>query len=341
MLSLHAVQAAEGDCLILEYGTGKFVLIDGGAEGTYENHLGRVLNALSIRRLELAILSHVDDDHVSGLIKLFSDIELKKRTLEIGGFWHNAFSKTMGTRIEQQVVEILDEAPARSFKQGSDLAGHAERLGIALNAGFAGGLVSVESAQEPFPSSDLQLRVVAPDHGALEALRDLWEKWIEKNRNAVRGGEKPDRSPTNLSSIVVLARAAGRSVLLTGDATHAEILSGLKTAGELRDDHLHVDLLKVPHHGSNRNVTSEFFEQVTADTYLISADGKHGNPDRRTLHWLVDAARKQKRRFSLKVTNAPAQLLAFVRDEPPGDIYSLETMSKSNHCLTVPLAEAR
>ena len=35
-----------------------------------------------------------------------------------------------------------------------------------------------------------------------------------------------------------------------------------------------VDLLKVPHHGSNRNVTHEFFAKVPARHYVVSGNGK-------------------------------------------------------------------
>ncbi len=52
---------------------------------------------------------------------------------------------------------------------------------------------------------------------------------------------------------------------------------------------MHVDLLKLPHHGSCRNNTAELLTRVTADTYVISADGKHGNPDLETLERLAEA----------------------------------------------------
>jgi hypothetical protein len=48
-------------------------------------------------------------------------------------------------------------------------------------------------------------------------------------------------------------------------------------------------VLKVPHHGSDRNMTKEFFEQVHATDYVFSGDGEHGNPERETLKMLYDA----------------------------------------------------
>ena len=52
---------------------------------------------------------------------------------------------------------------------------------------------------------------------------------------------------------------------------------------------LHVDILKVPHHGSDNNVTEGFFRTITADHYVFSGDGEHGNPERNTMEMLFDA----------------------------------------------------
>jgi hypothetical protein len=62
-----------------------------------------------------------------------------------------------------------------------------------------------------------------------------------------------------------------------------------------------VDLLKVPHHGSVHNVAPEFFKQIKADHYVVSADGLHDNPDMDTLEMLADSRPDDK--FTLCLTN--------------------------------------
>ena len=52
---------------------------------------------------------------------------------------------------------------------------------------------------------------------------------------------------------------------------------------------MHVDLLKVPHHGSSNNVKRNFFERITADHYVFSGNGEHGNPEREALEMLFRA----------------------------------------------------
>ena len=85
------------------------------------------------------------------------------------------------------------------------------------------------------------------------AKHDDWLKDLEKE------GKSPaemlaayvDKSVGNLSSLVVLAEADDKRMLLTGDARGDKILEGLELVGALkRVGTMHVDLLKVPHHGS-------------------------------------------------------------------------------------------
>lgn len=77
---------------------------------------------------------------------------------------------------------------------------------------------------------------------------------------------------------------------------------------------MHFDILKVPHHGSDRNVTREFFENVTADQYIISADGKHGNPDYATLAWIVESAQMQQRNIEIFLTNKTETVNKFINN---------------------------
>jgi hypothetical protein len=58
-------------------------------------------------------------------------------------------------------------------------------------------------------------------------------------------------------------------------------------------------VLKGQHHGSENNVTKDFFKRVTADHYVFSGNGQHGNPERATLEMLTEARGKAKYRILL------------------------------------------
>jgi hypothetical protein len=60
--------------------------------------------------------------------------------------------------------------------------------------------------------------------------------------------------------------------------------------------------LKMPHHGSVRNVTEDFLKFFVADHYVFSANGKYENPDPPVIEAVVKM--HGKRKIGLHFTNA-------------------------------------
>lgn len=366
MLRLQVVQAEYGDCLILEFGTPlnpRYILIDGGPATIYERHLRAALGNISRAggKLDLAILSHVDNDHVIGLLDLMAELREQRasgqeETIAIDALWHNAFSQTIGSGndIEVRLKMLLANAAAvgqamtvagmavAGIGEGQRLRLAATALGIPINPGFTHDLISVDEVSEAILLGNLSLQVVGPTQENLEELRDEWLDWLDKNEDGLATGDPflaamADRSVPNLSSIMVLAEAEGKRVLLTGDGRGDHLLQGLGQANLLSPQGgLHVDVLKVPHHGSDRNATRKFFKTVTADTYVISANGKHGNPDLATLIWIVEAAREEERAIEILVTNETPSTHKLVEEYDPEEYgYQLTEMKKASHVMTL------
>ncbi|MBH5366596.1 hypothetical protein [Bradyrhizobium glycinis] len=141
----------------------------------------------------------------------------------------------------------------------------------------------------------LKMTVAGPMQPELLALQEAHDKWLKEQKQGKKSSEAMlaafvDKSVPNLSSIVVLAEMGGKSMLLTGDARGDKVLKGLELAGLLAPGKTrHVNLLKVPHHGSSNNLEKVFFERLPADHYVFSGDGEHGNPERETLEMLLEA----------------------------------------------------
>jgi hypothetical protein len=220
----------------------------------------------------------------------------------------------------------------------------ARKLRIPVNAGFSNDLILVESAPQPLALGDLSLRVVGPSRANLDALRAEWLEWLAKAEKQMASDPQTmansDASVRNLSSIVLLAESGGKTALLTGDARSDHILAGLEQAGLFTDPTLHVNVLKVPHHGSDRNTTAKFFRTVTADTYVISADGKNGNPDYDTLKWIVEAAKRGGREIEIVVTNATPSTKQLTDSHKPTDYgYRLTVKPEADHSIAVPVGD--
>ena len=91
--------------------------------------------------------------------------------------------------------------------------------------------------------------------------------------NVTLGGDLKLHIAANLPSLVVVAEFGGQRMLLTGDAPGDLVKEGLERSGFLTDGKAHFDLIKVPRHGY---ATIGFFAGITADHYLTSAGGTHG-----------------------------------------------------------------
>ncbi len=318
-LRLNVVQADYGDSLILEYGrqdARHALLIDGGPPGVYAAHLKPALQQLSQRSatLDAILLTHVDEDHVAGLVDLAYDlVEAKEESLAplipVRALWYNTFRQALGLAdfaYDQFQDFLATPAPdgsvnpvAFSIAQGELLLAAARDLDLPVNPGFDQGLIQLETRPRVVEMDGLRLWVLGPRPQNLEKLKKDWLKWYEKRKKkpsfgsgVQRAAQTIDRTVANRSSVILLAENAGRRILLTGDAHGDDILYALQQAG-LTDANgrLHLDVFKVQHHGSLRNASPDFFQKITADTYAISANKHHrdGNPDLDTLNWILDA----------------------------------------------------
>lgn len=276
--------------------------------------------------IDLLIVSHVDDDHINGVAKLLQAIadgrRDKERLFAVRRIWHNTFDSILGNDETASAVrskspqfggasgaeEIetslrLEPAGARrdaafvlaSMEQGAAVRRLAKALDIPINPGFPNRLVQAAATPAaPIIVGELELTIVGPLHDELAALQSAHDKWLHEhpefqNDATAMLSALDDKSVANLSSITILVRSGANSLLLTGDARLDKVLEGLKTVGALNaEGTLELDILKMPHHGSIRNVDADTLRRLPARHYLFSGDGKFGNPDRATFALLLD-----------------------------------------------------
>jgi len=331
IFSLEALQAFHGDCLLLHAGK-TLVLIDGGPANTYQRSLRPRLEQLRAAaggqlRIDLAMLSHIDSDHIDGLNDLAAELLDLPATApapyDVRIMWHNTFDDILDNEADELSLATLAEAgtPApdaasekdraagravvASVPQGRTLRDRATSLGWSHNDPFDGLVAAPEQgARKIALDGGASLTVVCPQLTQLQGLRAEWDAWLVEKGKGQRGmvADFTDPSPSNQASIVVLAEAAGKRMLLCGDARGDHVLEGLADAGLAGAGGVaKLDLLKLPHHGSFHNVEPPFFERLPARHYLVSANGKDGNPDPATLDMLV--ASRDDDDFEIHLTN--------------------------------------
>jgi hypothetical protein len=345
MIKLEALNAKFGDALLLHYksnGKTRLWVIDGGPAGTWKNFLRPRLEELKGNKetltIDLAMLSHVDDDHVNGMVQMTKGLANggpnDPTFLDVRRFWHNSFTDLVGSEeslkrgmatlagaqtaakaalaadsssVTLGNVKLTDRrevAVLASIKQGVDLRDNIERLKLSGNEPF-NGILSSNLAKKSV--DEAKVTIVGPIASRLKAFRQKWEKAVGKPAAmASLFRDDLDDSPTNLSSIVLLVEVEGRKILLTGDARGDDILDGFKDRGLAAKLPMTIDILKMPHHGSDRNMTEKFLKAFPAKHYIISADGTHGNPDHNTIKAIVQTRGND--RYKIHLTNEVAGL---------------------------------
>lgn len=343
LFTLEALDAAEGDALLLHYGSAsnpKLLIIDGGPRGVYKQTLKpRLEEYRHLRDLDgpipvkLAMVSHIDADHIAGIIDLFRDVEDAiedddEPLIDTSVLWHNSFDDILGNNqvasvasygktLEGQVGLDHSLSLVAGVGQGRKLRDIAAHLSLAVNAPFSR---YVQARDKPLNlGNGLSLRVLGPSRDQLDELQADWDKKLKKLSVASAHEKRAaiasfsDKSAANLSSIVAVAKAGGKTMLLTGDARGDFIEDSLRDAGLLVDGSVRFDLFKVPHHGSDRNVSTSFFKKVTSDHYVFSANGKHDNPDDAALTMLTRARGAD--RYTMHFTNRLPHVEAFIEED--------------------------
>lgn len=361
-MKLRIFQAGKGDCLLLTSSDGRSMLVDGGMPDAFAQHLSPALAQMADagQAIDLVYVSHIDQDHIGGVLKLFDDAVAwrvfdfqqaggnagfpkpqRGRPPAVAKVWHNAFAEVVGKNagaigdLLAQTAQILSGSPdedqielglaqrelATSVGEAIRLSRRLDpdQLGIPTNPDFGGKLAMVRDAVQAPMLGTIRLTVIGPFPTDLRNLRTDWNTWLKDNKKALAqiaedaqrdadrlGASELDRvvlpllgqaralgnraavTPPNLASLMLLAEEDGQTLLLTGDGHASDILAGLRAAGKLvPGSGMHVNVLKVQHHGSENNIDDAFCRTITADDYVFCGNGEHLNPDLEVLRAIV------------------------------------------------------
>ncbi len=187
-MTIKIFPALNGDSIMLEYADNHYALIDGGYVDTCKNYLQPELKAMAQngKSLELVVVTHIDSDHISGVLRLFEE---SPKLIQIDNVWHNAYrhvqSPVKVVEMEEDFIhhniskEVnADEFKKVSAKQGSTLAAHIQSNDFIWNAQFGGNAVM---AGNSISIGDVMLHIISPTSSNIEQLRKFWVKELIKS----------------------------------------------------------------------------------------------------------------------------------------------------------------
>ncbi|RZL88250.1 MAG: MBL fold metallo-hydrolase [Variovorax sp.] len=261
-MKIRVYQSDKGDCLRIVGSAGGAILVDGGMRDAFATHVRPDLAKMARRgeAIDLVYVSHIDQDHISGVLELLDDtlawrvFDFRKgngvavkapafpRVPAIGAIWHNAFSTVLGENAG--AVENLLAQSSKLLSLSADpswlaLAGAhhelafsvneaiqlsrriaADQLGIPLNAPFGGKLAMVRTP--PGPEARIAGMNIEVIGPFAEDLENLKDEWNDWLR----------ANAAALARLRAAAAADARSIGNTQGGSAAFLETALKRLGD-------------------------------------------------------------------------------------------------------------
>lgn len=311
-LNIKVLPAMHGDSILINWDEGKGgrnILIDGGIGRTYYQYLSKIIQEIKKKgeQIDLLVITHIDEDHIEGICKMFEDDEFDDKIIK--KVWFNS-----GEVISSYFGENLDEARGislsdstnkkKSVKQGIILEDRLKNLGFANTYPVMKGLLE--------EIGKMKIRVLSPNIKGLENLNKKWEVEIDKNKKKaskidhkntieelLENEEKEHTSIPNASSIGILLEYKEKNYLMLGDCKAAVIEDSLSELGYNLKNKIKVNLVKVAHHGSKKNTTKSLLDIIECSNFVISTNSeKYGLPDKECLAKIIDKEKNVKFYFN-------------------------------------------
>lgn len=311
---ITVLPAHHGDSIIVKTfdinGNEFNILIDGGTAKTFEKVLKKELKKIST--INIIILTHIDSDHIGGLIKfvkhaLFNPAQIEK-------YWFN--SKNIKFL---KLGDNISSGQAKTFEE------------LLIDKGEIKDKWTQEIVigSKPLLPNGLNIDIISPSKEILEKLYKEWPDLSEeynkkleditistnKLSQIIRGSlltlaladDKPDKSImddiVNSSSIAFIFTTFDISILFLGDAHPYLIQQTLSSKGYSKENKLKIDFVKVSHHGSKNNTTNALLDMLECNKFIISTNGgssTHTHPDRETIARIIHHPERVRAKYSVK-----------------------------------------
>lgn len=283
-MNIRILKALHGDAIWISTDTKegrKHLVIDTGPKGA-RKILKNIQKELTEKDevIDLLIITHVDDDHLGGMQKLLSLNMIQPELYR--EVWIN---KGEDYRIDDELYGVGNGRYMIEQLQDMD-----------INV-----LTEVTSGMQK-AIGDMNITVISP---TISMFKDMSESWSKIESNDQYSGESdshknlielisnkevsPDTSMQNNASITILIEHEGKKYLFLGDVGTDAVIAGASEVFE--DVPLAVDYIKLPHHGSSRNVTQLLVKAFPTENYILSTIGRSGKPHKQSIAWLLKGSK--------------------------------------------------
>ncbi|WP_321519439.1 MBL fold metallo-hydrolase [uncultured Bacteroides sp.] len=288
-ITLKFLQAGHGDAFIFECekdGDSFVMVVDSGPRIS-QCKIVPIIKGLS--KIDLLVLSHYDEDHISGYLEYFKNYQ--EDALKIREYWCNCASQ----------IEVEQRTIISAYSNAKTFADYLRQISKEFRDTK---WIELIKAGHQYNNEFVDIEVVAPSNTALTINRN---KYITSEYPAITCDRVNDdldvslkdlaKRPTpytsqviNNASIAFILRTEGKSYLMLGDVMPDDVVNYLVSKGYSEDCPLEVDFVKVSHHGSRYNISNNLLDIIKCNNYIISTNGGRASaihPDRETIAKLL------------------------------------------------------
>jgi beta-lactamase superfamily II metal-dependent hydrolase len=294
-ITVKAFKALQGDSLLISYNSSNgevvHIVVDAGLASSYHRTLKPTIAEIIEKgeTINLAIVSHYDNDHIQGFIPLLKEYGVE----HIDTFWFNYCAESFSLLSPDGSVGVEEGIQVRDYLIKTAKV-HPDDIQVLQSHHLGDAFFTILSPEEAdlaklktkWNEDEMKLKTPpipigsGPDDKHM-SIEDLFERpYI------------PDKSKSNKASIAFVLRINEKSILLTSDASASTLISSIRKLGFSSESPLKLDLMQVPHHGSSANTSSELVDLIDCRNFLVSTNPINGNnfPHKVTLARIVKSA---------------------------------------------------
>lgn len=258
MIEVYTYNAGRGDCIRVRFAETHNIFIDSGVT-RFAPYFKRICDQIvsNGESLDALILTHVDSDHIGGILM---NLRHPLYNFPFQEVWMNqsGTASTGDTTLSaRQNDEVYVRLNARGVTVRPMLTGNQRNI--------AGATIQTFWPDRVYKDLEKHQR-----RDSLLTHRNDFHVPLSILANRTIGSD--DTSRSNKCSIVFSVAYGGRSILLTGDAWAEDVV---RAKGDY-------DLIKLPHHGSVRNISELFPSSIRSTNFLICTNGVD-HPDKQTI----------------------------------------------------------
>lgn len=277
-IEVNMLPVNEGDCLHIRFLSGgewRNIVIDSGPSAC-ASQFCLLLNQIRNKQehVDLLCFSHIDDDHIKGAEMTFSEPSFDSSHIKL--IWVNLPDSITSSDMSDQVSAYENITVESAYKIYSHIIARNIPCSTKVTAG------------DQITIGNIPITAILPTPQRLASYYRRFEKDLNQLRHSKPflfiSGTTGDTNPYNGSSLSLMLSTASGKMLLSGDAFASDLATAARNYA-LDDGFL---LVKLPHHGSDRNVNEDLLEALKCQNYLISTHSTTYRPAQNTINLLAN-----------------------------------------------------